>query len=209
MASTALVGLGWLALPQGALAQEEEVPQAVPDEPLTAVADGPAEPLVERVRTELARLGDAIPLQDLAGVADFSQPSSVARFHIVDLHAGRIDQSFLVAHGRGSDPRHLGRVMRFSNEIGSLASSEGAYRIGERYVGKHGRSIRLDGLDPSNSNAEVRAIVIHAAPYVGPAVLQSQGKLGLSEGCFVFSEDDHEVVLERLGPDRLLLAGRF
>ena len=55
----------------------------------------------------------------------------------------------------------------------------------------------------------MRAIVIHAAPYVGPAVLQSQGKLGLSEGCFVFSEDDHEVVLERLGPDRLLLAGRF
>lgn len=208
MASTALAGLGWIALPRAASAQKpDEAPE--PAEPPAAIADSAADPLVERVRAELARLGDAIARQDLAGVADFSQPSNVARFHIVDIQAGRIDQSFLVAHGRGSDPRHVGRVMRFSNEIGSLASSEGAYRVGGRYVGKHGRSIRLDGLDPSNSNAEVRAIVIHAAPYVGPAVLQSQGKLGLSEGCFVFSEDDHEVVLERLGPDRLLLAGRF
>ena len=208
MAATAVGGLGWIALPRAARAQEEEV-QVSPDESLPPLAEAPIDPLVERVRAELARLGDAIPLQDLAGIADFSQPSNVARFHIVDVEAGRVDQSFLVAHGRGSDPRHVGRAMRFSNEIGSLASSEGAYRVGDRYVGKHGRSIRLDGLDASNSNAEVRAIVIHSAPYVGPAVLQSQGKLGLSEGCFVFSEDDHEVVLERLGPDRLLLAGRF
>jgi len=40
-------------------------------------------------------------------------------------------------------------------------------------------------------------------------VLQAQGKLGRSEGCFVFSDEDHEVVLERLGPDRLLLAGMY
>ena len=206
MASAAMAGLGWLALPGAARAQ---VFEAQDDDDAPPPADLPLDPLVARVRAELARLGDAIPLQDLAGIADFSQPSHVVRFHLVDVQAGRIDQSFLVAHGRGSDPRHLGRLMRFSNEIGSLASSEGAYRVGERYVGKHGRSIRLDGLDPSNSNAEVRAIVIHAAPYVSPAVLQSQGKLGLSEGCFVFSEGDHEVVLERLGTDRLLLAGRF
>jgi hypothetical protein len=100
-------------------------------------------------------------------------------------------------------------VQRFSNEIGSNASSEGAYRTGDRYVGKHGRSIRLGGLDPSNSNAEARAIVIHSAPYVSPTVLQTQGKLGLSEGCFVFSEGDYEVIFQRLGPDQLLMAGFF
>src|SRR5262249_28984806 len=126
-----------------------------------------------------------------------------------DPEAGRIVETFLVAHGRGSDPQHTGRVQRFSNEVGSLASSEGAYRTSEQYVGMYGRSIRLDGLDPTNDNADVRAIVIHSAPYVSAAVAQNQGKLGRSEGCFVFAEDDHEQILERLGPGRLLLAGMF
>lgn len=205
MASSALAGLGWIAAPARAQTADETDEAGTQDAP----AEAPPDPFVERARAELARLGSAIPNQDLVGLADFSQPSHVARFHLIDVQAGRIDQSFLVAHGRGSDPRHLGRVQRFSNEIGSNASSEGAYRTGERYVGKHGRSMRLDGLDASNSNAEVRAIVIHSAWYVSPAVLEARGKLGRSEGCFVFSEDDHDVVLERLGPDRLLLAGMF
>ena len=200
MASSLLAGLGWAVAPRSARAADEE--SVMPE------AEAP-DPLVARARAELARLGAAIPNHDLVAIADFSQPSHLERFHLIDMQAGRVDRTFLVAHGRGSDPRHIGMVQRFSNEIGSNASSEGAYRTGERYVGKHGRSMRLDGLDPSNSNAEVRAIVIHSAPYVGPAVLQAQGKLGRSEGCFVFSDEDHEVVLERLGPDRLLLAGMF
>jgi len=202
MASSLLAGLGWFAAP-GPVRAADDDDEAVPAEAT------PLDPLVARAHAELERLGDAIPHHDLVGIADFSLPSSVPRFYLVDTQAGRVDQTFLVAHGRGSDPRHIGRVQRFSNEIGSNASSEGAYRTGERYVGKHGRSIRLDGLDPTNSNAETRAIVIHSAPYVSAAVLQAQGKLGRSEGCFVFSDEDHEVVLERLGPDRLLLAGMY
>ncbi|MBS0451577.1 MAG: murein L,D-transpeptidase catalytic domain family protein [Proteobacteria bacterium] len=189
MATCTAAGLGWIAAP--------------------GLARASTDPLLLRARSELARLGNAIAHHDLVGVADFSLPSNQPRFHLLDMQYGRIAHSFLVAHGRGSDPQHSGRVQRFSNEVGSNASSEGAYRTGEQYVGKHGRSIRLDGLDASNSNAEARAIVIHSAPYVSPAVLQSQGKLGRSEGCFVFSDDDHEVVLEQLGPDRLLLAGLF
>lgn len=205
MASSALAGLAWITAPGPARASAGSSAGAATELP----ADGPANPLILRARAELARLGPAIAQHDLVGIADFSLPSNQPRFHLVDVQAGRIVRSFLVAHGRGSDPQHSGRVQRFSNEVGSNASSDGAYRTGERYIGKHGRSIRLDGLDPSNSNAEVRAIVIHSAPYVSPAVLQAQGKLGRSEGCFVFSEDDHEVVLEQLGPDRLLLAGMF
>ena len=210
MASSVLAGLGWIAAP-GAARRSGGTPQGLAPAGLGAhaSADGPADPLVLRARTELARLGPAIANHDLVGIADFSQPSNAPRFHLVDMQEGRIVHSFLVAHGRGSDPQHSGRVQRFSNEVGSNASSEGAYRTGELYVGKHGRSMRLDGLDASNSNAETRAIVIHSAPYVSAAVLQAQGKLGRSEGCFVFSDDDHEVVLERLGPDRLLLAGMF
>lgn len=205
MASSALASLGWIAAPGLAHAAGAQSAGSASNVP----PDGPAEPLVLLARAELARLGPAIAQHDLVGIADFSLPSNQPRFYLVDMQAGRVAHSFLVAHGRGSDPQHSGRVQRFSNEVGSNASSEGAYRTGEQYIGRHGRSIRLDVLDSSNSNAEVRAIVIHSAPYVSAAVLQAQGKLGRSEGCFVFSDDDHELVLERLGPDRLLLAGMF
>ncbi|HSV59592.1 MAG TPA: murein L,D-transpeptidase catalytic domain family protein [Variovorax sp.] len=194
LASAALAGIGWIG--------------AAPRLARAAIAS-PDEILIARARSELERLGPAIPNHDLVAIADYALPSSVPRFHLLDMREGRVLESLLVAHGRGSDPQHIGRVQRFSNEPGSNASSEGAYRTGERYLGKHGRSIRLAGLDGSNSNAEPRAIVIHSAWYVGPTILQTHGKLGRSEGCFVFSDADHEFVLDRLGPDRLLLSGMF
>ena len=194
LASAALAGIGWIGvaprLARAAIASPDEV-------------------LIARARSELERLGPAIPQHDLVAIADYALPSSVPRFHLLDMREGRVLESLLVAHGRGSDPQHSGRVQRFSNELGSNASSDGAYRTGERYVDRHGRSIRLTGLDDSNSNAEPRAIVVYSAWYVGPSFLQTHGKLGRSEGCFVFSEADNELVLERLGPDRLLLAGMF
>jgi hypothetical protein len=177
--------------------------------PHTARAAQAEEACIAHARAELERLGPAIANHDVVGIADYALPSNVPRFHLIDMQAGRVIDSFLVAHGRGSDPQHIGRVQRFSNEPGSNASSQGAYRTGGHYVGKHGLSMRLAGLDQSNSNAEPRAIVVHSAWYVSPTVLQSRGKLGRSEGCFVFSDADHDVVLERLGPDRLLLAGMF
>jgi len=66
--------------------------------------------------------------------------------------------------------------------------------------------MRLDGLDPINSNAAARAIVVHAAWYVSPAIARITGKLGRSEGCFAVATTDLEHILERLGPGRLLYA---
>jgi hypothetical protein len=131
----------------------------------------------------------------------------VPRFHLVVILGGRTT-TLLVAHGRGSDPDHSGLLRSFSNEIGSLASSEGAYLTGEAYLGRHGPSRRLLGLDSSNSNAELRAIVIHSAWYVGPEIVASQGRLGRSDGCFVFSPADIGLVLASLGRGRLIYAGR-
>jgi hypothetical protein len=120
--------------------------------------------------------------------------------------SGRVE-SLLVAHGRGSDPEHTGWVSRFSNAPGSEATCEGAFLTGDFYVGAHGRSMRLIGLDATNNNAESRAIVVHAAWYVGPEIIQTRGMLGRSEGCFAVSESALPTVLERLGPGRLLVAG--
>ncbi|THD81644.1 MAG: murein L,D-transpeptidase catalytic domain family protein [Phenylobacterium sp.] len=180
--------------------------------PALALTPGAAIPgasgLVARVRRELDRLGPAIANRDVAGVADFASASSQPRFHLVDLATGSVT-TLLVAHGRGSDPTHSGWVRRFSNDPGSAASSEGAFRTGELYVGAHGRSMRLAGLDATNSNAEARAIVVHGAWYVGPQVLHEHGQLGRSEGCFAFAPSEVDQVIARLGPGRLLLSTKL
>jgi hypothetical protein len=117
--------------------------------------------------------------------------------------------SYHVSHGRGSDPYHSGYLDRFSNEHGSAASSDGAYVTGGLYEGKYGRSLRLKGLDQSNSNAEPRGIVVHAAPYAEPEMVERMGKLGRSEGCFALSELNLFLVLKRLGPGCLLYSDKI
>jgi hypothetical protein len=116
--------------------------------------------------------------------------------------------SMLVAHGRGSDPAHSGWLQQFSNADGSYASCSGAFVTGAEYVGKHGRSMRLDGLDASNSNALERAIVVHTAPYVTEAMARDMGKVGRSQGCFTVTEADLQQVLARMGSGRFLYSDK-
>jgi hypothetical protein len=148
-----------------------------------------------------------IPQRDLIAIADFAQASRLPRFHLVSTVTGRTT-SLLVSHGRGSDPAHTGFLSRFSNRDGSLASSAGAYVTGDTYYGKHGRSRRLIGLDPTNSNAETRGIVMHSAWYVSPQVAANTGKIGRSEGCFAVSEQDLDQVMARLGSGRMIFADK-
>jgi hypothetical protein len=164
--------------------------------------------IVKAALRALATHGGAAEHRDLVGVADFSPASRDPRYYLVDMANGRVS-SFLVAHGRGSDPDHCGWLKRFSNDEGSNATSSGVYLTAGEYEGKHGRSMRLQGLDPTNCNAEPRAVVIHGAWYVSPQMVAEHGKLGRSEGCFAFSEADLPRVLERLGPGRLITAGKF
>jgi len=174
--------------------------------PALAAPGGTA--VLAAARAGLARAGDRVARRDVVGVADFSQPSRAPRFHLVDMAGGQV-ASLLVAHGRGSDPDHSGWLSRFSNAPGSAATSEGHYLTGDYYAGQHGRSMRLHGLDPSNDNAYARAIVVHAAPYVSPQIARERGVLGRSLGCFAFSQADLGQVLERLGPGRLIVAGKL
>lgn len=156
----------------------------------------------------LSRCRDRVAVRDVVAVADFSLRSADKRFHLVDMKSGAVE-SFLVAHGRGSDPAHRGWLSRFSNDPGSYCTSEGAYVTGDYYVGAHGRSLRLSGLDPSNCNAGPRAIVVHSARYVSEALVRETGVLGRSEGCFAVADEDIAHVLGRMGPGRLLVAGIY
>jgi hypothetical protein len=173
-----------------------------------ALALAAAHPAVAAAKAGLARVGCRVAHRDIVGVADFSRPSSDGRLHLVDMASGQVT-SLLVAHGRGSDPAHTGWLSRFSNTPGSDCTSEGAYLTGADYVGEHGPSMRLIGLDPSNDNAEPRAIVVHSAAYVGPEILQAHGVLGRSNGCFAVSQADLPQVLRRLPTGSLLVAAKL
>ncbi|WP_430401462.1 murein L,D-transpeptidase catalytic domain family protein [Hyphomonas sp.] len=140
-------------------------------------------------------------------VVDYSRHSREARLYIVNLQTGHV-VSFRAAHGKGSDADHDGHLDHFSNESGSSASPEGAFITAEEYVGKHGRSLRLDGLDTANSASRDRAIVIHAADYAEPAFLAQHGKLGRSNGCIVFSKADLKTFLTDVPQGTLIFVGK-
>jgi hypothetical protein len=164
--------------------------------------------MVARARAAFDRHRSALTHVDVVGIADFTKPSSESRFYLLDTNSGRVTRH-LVAHGRGSDPSHTGFLQRFSNQVNSEASSDGAYVIGDYYPGRYGRSMRVRGLDYSNSNAESRAIVVHSAWYAEPSVLAGNGRLGRSEGCFALPHTSLQEVLARLGPGHFLYADRL
>lgn len=162
--------------------------------------------MVQRAVAALDAQDRHIAHRDLVGFVDFAQASREARFHLIDIAGGKVLSSHLVSHGSGSDPANSGWVQRFSNAMGSNASSSGAFLTGTTYFGKHGRSRRLIGLESANSAALERGIVIHAASYVDADMAQNQGRIGRSQGCFAFSSNDIGVILDKLGEGRLLLA---
>lgn len=142
---------------------------------------------------------------DYVGIADFGLRSSEPRFHFVNLEAGTVS-SCLVSHGDGSDPEHDGWLNWFSNMHGSHCTSEGTYATFGWYTGRYGTSIRLEGLDPTNSNALDRAIVMHRAKYAEALHLEKWGRLGRSNGCFAFGDADFKLALLKLGGGRVLHA---
>lgn len=193
------------------LAQVAGQPGAQPPVPARprVMVDPVVDPrMVQRARASFDRHRAQLLHTDIVGIADFSKLSAEPRFYLLDTSTGKVT-THLVTHGRGSDPGHTGFLQRFSNEPGSLASSDGGYVVGDVYYGKYGRSLRLKGLDRSNDNAEARAIVVHTAWYAEPNVVAEQGRLGRSEGCFAFPATSHHEVLARLGPGRFLYADRI
>jgi len=118
---------------------------------------------------------------NLLTIVDFSQPSTSKRMYIIDVAKGKLLQHSLVAHGRNT-----GELMakNFSNEAESFKSSLGFYVTSETYQGKHGLSLRLDGLERSiNDNARARAVVVHGADYATEGFYKATGYLGRSFGC--------------------------
>ncbi len=134
-------------------------------------------------------------------IINFAQSSLEKRFYIINMFSGKV-WAIHTAHGRGSDPNKLGRASSFSNSPGSNASSLGYFRTRETYMGKHGLSLRLDGLSGSNSEALSRSLVIHGADYVKEENIMQ----GRSFGCPAIAMDIYKDVINELKDGSLIFA---
>lgn len=112
-------------------------------------------------------------------IIDFGMPSNEPRLFYIDLESGEVERHY-VSHGKGSGVK---MASRFSNINGSKMSSLGIYLTGDTYYGFHGQSLNLYGMEPSNSNAATRDIVMHGAAYAGSDFAKKNGRLGRSWGC--------------------------
>ena len=122
-----------------------------------------------------------IKRRDLITVIDYSKPSHLKRLYVFDLHHKKLIFNELVSHGVNSGKT---LVESFSNTPDSRQSSVGFMLASETYQGKHGLSLRLDGLEKKiNDNVRYREITIHSADYATQEFIDENGYLGRSHGC--------------------------
>ncbi len=131
---------------------------------------------------------------DILTLIDFSVSSSIKRLWVIDVKNNLILFQSLVAHGRNSGSEF---AQQFSNKPESFQSSLGFYTTAETYNGKHGYSLRLDGIENGiNHKARERAIVIHGADYVSETFIQQNGRLGRSFGCPSLPMENYQEIID-------------
>ena len=153
----------------------------------------------------LAMKNKGVPLKkELLTLIDFRLSSNKKRMWVIDLKQEKILYNTFVAHGKNSGNEY---AKVFSNEPESYKSSLGFYLTTSTYYGKHGLSLRLQGLEKSiNDLAYQRAIVMHGADYATPEFIQKHGRLGRSFGCPAIPADQHQVIINTLKEGTCLFA---
>lgn len=128
-------------------------------------------------------------------IIDMTLSCNEERLFIIDMESQEVVHRSLVAHGKNTGEEF---AINFSNKQRSHQTSLGFYKTAETYNGKRGFSLKLDGLEHSNSNARDRGVVIHSADYVGADYIQTNGRLGRSFGCPSIPKEGYEAVVDLL-----------
>jgi hypothetical protein len=141
---------------------------------------------------------------DVLTVIDYTKPSTERRLWVFDLAHTRVLFEELTAHGKNSGDN---QAVRFSNVPNSLMTSIGVFLTGDTYIGKHGLSLRLQGLEKGvNDNSIERAIVLHAAAYVNDSDARTKGRIGRSWGCPAVRPEISRRLIETVQGGTLVLA---
>ena len=139
---------------------------------------------------------------------DYGLPSNAKRGYVFDMSSlSIVEGPFTVAHGRGSSKSKYGTPTRFSNAVGSAATSLGLFLAKSTYAFRGhagGRSyssigLRLLGMSGDyNDNALRRGVVAHGAPYV------TDSQAGRSQGCPAMEPDRARRLLPKLADGGLV-----
>ncbi|NUN07247.1 MAG: murein L,D-transpeptidase catalytic domain family protein, partial [Bdellovibrio sp.] len=144
-----------------------------------------------------------IPNVTTTVLVDYSQASNEKRLYLINLVTGDI-QRFYVAHGIRSG---VLEARSFSNLMDSWKSSLGFFYAKGTYLSeRNGLSLYLQGIDLSNNNARVRAIVLHGARYVSDSFISQNGRLGWSEGCFAVGLEYVDYLIRELQGGSILFS---
>lgn len=129
-------------------------------------------------------------------ICDFSQSSLKKRLYIIDIENNKLVTQTYVAHGRNSGGEY---ATRFSNQPESLQSSLGFYITDNTYIGKHGLSLKINGVEPGiNDKAMMRTIVIHGAEYVSAGRAAAGGFMGRSWGCPAVPKEEANSIISTI-----------
>jgi hypothetical protein len=129
-------------------------------------------------------------------ICDFSQSSRQKRLYIIDVNSHKLLRNTWVAHGKNSGAEY---ATKFSNRPESLQSSLGFYVTADTYIGKHGLSLRMRGVDPGyNDKALMRTIVIHGAAYVDGDRVKAGGYMGRSWGCPAVPQEESASIINTI-----------
>jgi hypothetical protein len=191
----------------GAVAASSTLPLSVAAQPM--VTTSRERKVLEIARRQISRLGSRVPRRDRVAIVDFSAHSADRRFYLANLVNGTVELSGRVAHGTGSDPDNDGWLTRFSNMMGSNATSRGAYLTHDPEESEFGTWTRLTGLDSDNASAFDRSIAIYSADYCTASHVLKCGRIGRSNGSFALAPEDLSPVLEQLSGGRLVYGDRL
>jgi hypothetical protein len=123
-------------------------------------------------------------------ICDFSQSSRQKRLYLIDIETNEVLLTTYVAHGRNSGGEY---ATRFSNRPESRQSSLGFYVTEGTYLGEHGLSLRMQGIEPGfNDKAYRRGIVVHGANYIG------DGSIGRSFGCPAVPSNECDLIINTI-----------
>lgn len=132
----------------------------------------------------------------LLTIIDFTKSANEKRMWVIDLEKKKLLYHCLTAHGRNSGDVFANS---FSNVPNSNKSSLGFYVTGSTYIGKHGTSLILKGIEPEiNDQAEARRIVMHGADYVSEEFISKHGRLGRSLGCPAVPVGLHKEIIKTI-----------
>jgi len=197
----ASVDVSWIKKDQDLYVPQGLTPQQTMTVAEQALTKGLSQEALQKSLRYMAFNASIIPNRDVLVIVDYSQHSLNKRLFLLDFEKQSVD-ALLTTHGAGSDPDHDGIATEFSNEIGSHKTSLGFYLAQERYIGKYGLSLRLDGLQNTNYTARDRAVVLHSNDYVDDRLPY----IGRSWGCFVVSPKVIEEVVALMEGGSLLYA---